>query len=122
MLQVTWVEIPVRDIQRALTFYRALFELGEIEIADDGTRKTATLTGDAPLGVSLNQTANFMPSSSGTLAYFSAGSSVTALTDRAAAAGGTIITPKTSMGGDYYYALIQDTEGNVLAFSAHEPA
>jgi predicted enzyme related to lactoylglutathione lyase len=123
MVKLTWVEIPVRDIVRALAFYRALFELGEVEIVDDGVRKTATLTGEDSPGISLNQTTNFPPSNTGTLAYFSAGANVTAYIERAVAAGGKVIAPKTDMGmgGDFYYALIEDSEGNTLAFSSVEP-
>ncbi|MDZ4766183.1 MAG: VOC family protein [Chloroflexota bacterium] len=121
MIKVSWVEIPVRDIERALTFYRAVFELGAVDVVDDGVRKTATLTGDAALGTSLNQTPNFTPNNTGTLAYFNAGSNVTAFLDRATAAGGTIIAPKTAMGGGFFYALVQDTEGNVFALSSAEP-
>ena len=43
MIQSVWVEIPAEDIERALRFYTALFELDAVEIVDDGPRRTATM-------------------------------------------------------------------------------
>ena len=35
-----WVEIPANDVERALKFYQAVFQLGEVEIVDDGQAVT----------------------------------------------------------------------------------
>lgn len=118
MIQAVWVEIPVKDLDRATKFYQALFELESAEISDDGVRRTATLFGDptgkSP-GISLNQTANFEPSNKGTLVYLDAGEELTGHLKRVEPAGGKVIEPKTSMGAAGYFASFLDTEGNLLA-------
>lgn len=116
--QAGWIEIPVTDIERALRFYSALFEV-EAEIVDDGTRRTVTLTsGDqSGVGASLTQVANFEPGSKGPLVYVSpANDDMEAALAQVEAAGGSIVEGKTQMGSAGFYGLFKDTEGNVLAF------
>ncbi len=102
-MQAVWIEIPVKDLDRALQFYQAVFGLQEAEIAADDVRRTTVLASTTPeggAGISLNQTHNFEPSDKGTLVYFDA--------------------PKTSMGEAGYYATILDTEGNQLALYSYK--
>lgn len=116
MMQAVWVEIPVRDLDRAATFYRTVFGLPAGEITDDGSRRTVTLVNTSPeggVGISLNQTANFEPSGKGTLVYFQVEGEAL---ERVETAGGNIIQAKTSMGEAGTYAIVQDSEGNLLAF------
>jgi hypothetical protein len=117
MINAVWIEIPVKDIHRALKFYSALFDLPLVEIQDDGTRKTATLTGtqaNGP-GISLNQTANFEPSNKGIFVYLDTGEDFTPMAGRVEPAGGKIVDAKTYMEGAGYYSSFLDTEGNLLA-------
>lgn len=118
MLKPVWIEIPVKDLERALAFYRSVFELEATEIEDDGERRTTTLSNtgeDGAPGIALNQTANFEPSDKGVLIYVDAGGSINETLPRVEPAGGKVVTPKTSMGQAGNYALILDTEGNTLA-------
>lgn len=119
--EVVWIEIPVKDIERAARFYEAVFDV-QCEIKDDGVRRTATLTSSQQTGagVSLNQTANFEPDDKGVFIYINAGSDLNDLIPRVEPAGGKIITPKTFMPGAGYYAAFQDTEGNLLALYSVE--
>lgn len=117
MIKAVWIEIPVKDLERAQAFYRAVFELEATSIDDDGERRTTTLTSssdDGSPGISLNQTSNFEPSDKGVLVYLDAGN-INAMLPRVEPAGGKVTTPKTSMGQAGNYALILDTEGNTLA-------
>ncbi len=118
MLQTVWIELPVKDIERALKFYSAVFQLSGIEIRDDGTRKTATLAntdGGAP-GLSLTQVAGFNASArSGVWLYFGTGEDFDGHVARVRAAGGEIIDAKVSMGEAGSYASFVDTEGNLLS-------
>jgi predicted enzyme related to lactoylglutathione lyase len=114
-MQAVWVEIPAQDVERALAFYRTVFSLPEITIADDGDRKTATIFPGSPEGqpgISLNQTANFTPSATGVYVYFQVGPEDDNPLDRAEAAGGAVIQGQTSMGDAGSYATLRDTEGN----------
>lgn len=118
MVQVVWVEIPVKDLERAMQFYQTVFNLSPAEISDEGVRRTATLfhdqTGTKP-GFSLNQTANFEPGSKGPFLYLDAGEELSDHLSRVEPAGGKIVEAKTSMGSAGHYASILDTEGNLIA-------
>ncbi|MBZ0295354.1 MAG: VOC family protein [Anaerolineae bacterium] len=117
-VEIVWLEIPVKDIERAAKFYEAIFGV-KSEIGDDGTRRTATLTDTqaSGVGISLNQTANFEPSNKGPLAYLmSVNDDMDASLAKVEPAGGKVIEAKTSMGQAGWYGLFEDTEGNVLAF------
>lgn len=110
-----WIEIPVKNIERALKFYTGLFG-GEAEITDDQVRRTATLSNTAGgAGFSLNQTANFEPSAQGPLIYLDTGADLTGTLAKVVPAGGKVVLPKTSMGSAGNFATFQDTEGNILA-------
>jgi uncharacterized protein len=113
-MQAVWVEIPVRDLDRAATFYQTVFGLPAGEVSEEGVRRTLTLVnpGEHGAGISLNQTANFEPSSSGTLVYLETDGDAL---DKVPTAGGKVVQEKTSMGESGFYATVQDTEGNLLA-------
>ena len=118
MLKTSWIEIPVKDIQRAAKFYWAVFQLPDSEIHNWEVRQATTLFFDPTInqpGISLNQTANFEPSDKGTLVYLDCGEDLTGHLNRVEAAGGKIVAGKTSMGQDGFYATVQDTEGNLIA-------
>lgn len=117
MMQTVWIEVPVKDLDRALRFYQTVFQLTPGEATDDGVRRTITLSGDAASpGFSLNQTAGFEPGAQGVLTYLAAGDDLTGHLNRVEAAGGRVMTPKTSMGEmGSYYAIVHDTEGNAFA-------
>jgi predicted enzyme related to lactoylglutathione lyase len=122
-MQAVWIEIPVKDIDRALRFYQAVFQLAPTEISTDDVRRTTTLVDNTQAGgagISLNQTSNFEPSDKGTLVYLDAGADLTNHLNRVESAGGKIIAPKTSMGAAGNYATIRDTEGNVLALYSYQ--
>jgi predicted enzyme related to lactoylglutathione lyase len=114
-MQAVWVEIPVEDLARAAAFYQAVFGLSVGEVNDDGTRRTVTLaspSAEGGVGISLNQTAAFLPSDKGPLVYLEAPGEAL---DRVEASGGKILEGKSSMGDAGSYALILDSEGNQFA-------
>ena len=118
MFTVSWIEIPVLDIDRAVKFYQTVFEIQPDPIAADGTRRTSTLVHNSATGpgVSLTEIGGFTPANKGTWVYFYVGEDVTPYVSRVEAAGGKILTPKTTMGVDAgNYASIEDSEGNVIA-------
>jgi predicted enzyme related to lactoylglutathione lyase len=114
-MRVAWVEIPVLDMDRALAFYKAVFHLEPIRQITDDVRRVAVLISDNQTGLSLNQTHNFEPSSTGTLVYLDIEEDFTAHLGRVEAAGGTILQPTTPMDKTTVYAMIKDTEGNTIA-------
>ncbi len=79
-MQAVWIEIPVKDIERAMKFYQAVFKLEPTEIRTDEVRRTTNLsdmTQEGRPGISLNQTKNFEPSDKGPLIYVDAGEDLT---------------------------------------------
>lgn len=120
MLKVVWVELPVKDIERALKFYAAVFEFEPQDIATDDVRRVSTMVNTEAgggVGLSLTQTKNFDPGTKGPLVYLNTDGMEPYL-ERIRAAGGKIVEGKTSMGGFGYYALFEDTEGNLLSLYA----
>lgn len=114
-MAVNWVEIPVVDIERAAAFYSKLFD-AELSILDQGVRKLVILPNpNGGAGASLNQSNNFLPGDQGPLVYLNGGQDLNPMLQRAEAAGGTKITEKTDLGGNGFYAIIRDTEGNQIA-------
>ena len=118
MIQAVWIEIPVKNVERAAKFYEAVFQVKGSEVREFGGRRTVNLFFDETMakpGISLNQTTNFEPSDHGIFVYLDAGEDLTDALNRVEAAGGKILAGKTSMGADGFYAPILDTEGNQLA-------
>ena len=112
---IVWVEIPVLNMERALGFYNAIFQL-QAEVYDDGERLSAVLWMiDGQAGCSLTKTAGFRPGLDGIWVYIHCSDPLDEVLERVEAAGGTILTPHTSMGEAGSYTAIQDTEGNTIA-------
>ncbi len=124
---VGWFEIPVNDMDRAVTFYNEVFQI-EITVHDLG----ALTMGWFPFAEDQNRPGAggslvkhpeaYKPSSEyGVLVYFSSrsGNLDDELT-RVLAAGGTLIQEKTLISKEYgYMALFLDSEGNRIAL--HSP-
>lgn len=113
----SWIEIPVKNLERAISFYQTVFKLPQPEIIADGTRRITIIANPTPegrAGVSLNQTANFEPSDRGTLAYFYVEEELNQVLKQIEKTGGKIIDPSTPRGNTGNFALVLDTEGNLL--------
>jgi uncharacterized protein len=117
---IDWFEIPVRDLDRAATFYESLLAttirretiannaLGLFGRDDTGVGGCLIAGDGAPA-----------PSSSGTLIYLPAGPSLDAVLARVEGLGGRITTPKVTLPGDMgVFAHIADTEGNRVGLHA----
>lgn len=116
MIRASWIEIPVKNIERAAKFYQAVFEIPDVQINDWKIRRTTTLYFDPDSnqpGISLNQTANFEPSDKGIFVYFDCAEDLTSYLNRVEPAGGKIMTGKTQMEPGFY-ASVLDTEGNLI--------
>lgn len=116
----SWVEIPVKDIERAARFYGQLLDR-EVTITDAPPRRTAILYFEPnEVGGSLLQMPGFEPGSQGTHVYLNAGhgSDLEAMIERVRALGAEIIIPATPMGDDGRFATFRDTEGNTLSLFA----
>jgi hypothetical protein len=111
---VNWVEIPALDIHRAAAFYSVLYGK-TLAIIDQSVRKLVILPHENGVGAAVNQSDNFQPGDKGPLVYLNAGHDLSPMLNRVEAAGGKIVTPKTDLGGNGFYAIIRDSEGNNVA-------
>jgi len=123
MIRIVWAEVPVRNLDRAIQFYQAVFDARPAAAPQDGARRTTTLTpfGNADVaGFSLNRSRCFNPGNHGPLIYLDAGEDMTVYLRRIDQAGGYVITPKTALASDGgSYATFLDTEGNLLALYSY---
>lgn len=112
---VTSFEIPVYDLDRAVTFYQAVFETDlECQDIDGNAMALFPWDPDAP-GISgaLAKGESYVPGRSGTRIYFGT-ADIHASLARALAVGGTENYPITEVPDFGWVAEIIDTEGNII--------
>lgn len=122
---IGWFEIPVLDMDRAITFYETVFGY-EMQRQQMGSLDMGwfPMSSESPgAGGSLVCHKDFYTPSAaaGTLVYFIAPSGdLSTELARVEEAGGEIIIPKKQISEEYgYMAVILDTEGNRVAL--HSP-
>jgi uncharacterized protein len=113
---LNWFEIPVTDFERAKKFYEILFDAEIVEMPfPDG--RYGMLPSDMQNGVggAIAQGEWFSPSDKGTVVYLNGGEDLSIPLAKIEDAGGKIVMPKTSIGGNGFMAQFIDTEGNKVA-------
>ncbi len=118
---VNWFEIPVKDLERAKSFYEyvldcqlSINEMGPLKMAWFPMRQDAAgATG------SLVQNENYTPSYSGSMVYFSVEDIESALA-RIEEKGGKILNPKSGIGEHGFVAHFEDSEGNRVALHSNQ--
>jgi len=117
---IGWVEIPVTDMQRAITFYQSVFNI-ELQLQDMGDLQMAFfpfVNNTIGSGGALVQHPEFYkPSQDGALIYFTAFSGDLAIElKRVEEAGGKVLIPKRQISPDHgFMGIFLDTEGNRIA-------
>ncbi|WP_372526587.1 VOC family protein [Piscinibacter sp.] len=117
---LNWFEIPVRDMDRAQTFYETLLA-APMRREAMGPQTLAVFTYDETGvgGCLLAGESAPRPADAGTLVYLNAKPSLDAVLARVEAAGGRVTTPKVTLPGDMgCFAHIMDTEGNRVGLHA----
>lgn len=120
---VVHFEIYVADMTRAKTFYETLLET-QLAPMPNPTPEVAMemwfFPFDAEQGMTsygaggmLVKMAGSEPGQGGTLVYFGCDDCAVQAA-RAPAAGGTVVQEKTAIGEHGFYALVRDTEGNLI--------
>lgn len=114
---INWFEIPVTDFARAKAFYEAVLDT-TIESIDMGPMTMGFLPSSQDgVGGALVQGEGNNPTHDGSRIYLNVGVDLAPGLARVEAAGGKIVLPKTEIGNDFgFYALFEDTEGNLLGF------
>ena len=122
---VGWFEIPVKKMERAISFYEKVFDLkldrhkmGPLEMAwfpwlEDKPGSPGTL---------VYHPEYYKPSVDGVLIYLTAHSGdLSNELLKVEAVGGKILQPKTEISAEYgYMALILDSEGNRIALHSRQ--
>jgi hypothetical protein len=120
MNALNWFEIPVRDLDRAMSFYAALLgrplkreSMGPMQYAAFDVAKSG-------VGGCLMQSDDHTPASVGSIVYLDASPSLDAVLERVAGLGGKVSLPKVVLpDGDGAFAHIVDTEGNRVGLHAY---
>src|SRR6266568_6568043 len=100
---INWFEIPVTDMDRAIKFYSTILDKN-IEKAQFAPMPYAFLPMvPGEVGGALAQSEDHAPSTQGVLIYLSGGDDLSGVLSRVEAAGGSILAPKTAIGGDMGY-------------------
>lgn len=115
---VCYFEIPVADLERAIRFYEAVFEVAFERTEIDGNAMALFPRVDEPHAINgaLAQGESYTPGQAGARVYF-ATSSIDDTLERAQAAGAWVIYPKTQVSEGSWVAEIEDSEGNCIALS-----
>lgn len=114
---VNWLEIPVEDIDRARDFYEALFEfkIVDLDVGGEIYRCFPNKNSDGFSGA-LVQYDFVNPGKQGPLVYLNSYGNMEAMLKRIETAGGKIVQPKKEIAEGFgFFAIFQDTEGNMLA-------
>jgi len=113
---VVYFEIPVTDVDRAIEFYKAVFNFEfEKDIIDNNEMALFPLKEDGS-GISgaLAKGEIYKPTKDGTLIYFKT-ESIEETLERVIHHKGMILFPKTSNGQWGFVAEFEDSEGNRIA-------
>jgi predicted enzyme related to lactoylglutathione lyase len=119
MNPVSYFEIPVADMDRAIGFYAAVFGYAFERMSIDGNDMALFPHDEGDEGISgaLVKGASHTPDGAGVRMYFTV-SDVAATLVRAAAAGGRMLHPQVAVGDIAHIAEIEDSEGNCIALYA----
>lgn len=114
---ISWFEIPATDLDRATTFYEAIFGVSMIPVEMPGIQMRMFPVEDMQCvgGAIVATTDEFhQPSASqGVLIYLNGNPDLQTILDKVEGAGGKVTMPKTEISPEYgYMALFTDTEGN----------
>lgn len=121
---VGWFEIPVNDINRAISFYNKVFDYS-LKVSDLGGLQMAWLpfdhTGKGSSGSLVLQKDFYKPSrDSGVLIYFSS-IDVAITLGKVKEAGGEVLSEKKLIAPDIgYMGLFIDSEGNRIAVHSNQ--
>lgn len=116
---LNWFEIPVTDMDRAMKFYDAIFD---IELSADEMMpgaKMAMFPAEGGVGGALLSAEGYVPSAEGTVVYLNCGEDLAPVLARVEGAGGQVVVPKTDIGENGFFAFILDTEGNKVGLHSN---
>jgi len=119
MNMVSWFEIPVENMERAVKFYQSIFDL-ELKLTNMGGEDMAWFPNfegapGAPGALIKSNTIN--PSADGVSIYFTSNADDVAVElDKVESVGGIVLVPKTKISDEIgYFGSFLDSEGNRIS-------
>lgn len=118
MVEVRYLEIPVSDIDRAVAFYEAMFEVKLERATVDGYSMAhfPSVSGRVGADVTLAKGDVYVPSKVGAIVYFHV-ADIDAVISRAKAHGARVLYAKKEVSPGTWVAELEDSEGNRIALS-----
>lgn len=119
MNPVGYFEIPVKDMNRAVKFYEAVFGYKFTLEKIDGNDMALFPFDEKSNGITgaLAKGKVYKPTKNGTILYFQV-ENIEEILAKANAIGGKTLYPKTSIGENGFVAEFQDSEGNRIALNS----
>ena len=113
---LNWFEIAVINFDRAKNFYSAIFDF-DMPVAQVGAKTMGFFLHEQGKGIggAIVKGDGYIPSQTGALIYLAAGNDLTTVLNRVEAAGGKIVSHKSTIPPHGNFATFLDTEGNRLA-------
>jgi len=111
--QIVWCDIPVKDLDRAITFYSAV--LGQAVSKETVGEMTFGLLPDAYSGVSGCLVLGDEPSANGPMIYLNCEGRLDAVVAGVEQNGGKVLKPKHQIGPHGFRAVVLDSEGSRIA-------
>lgn len=113
MSTINWYEIPATDMERATTFYNAIFDTQLIPMEVSAGFPMAMFPSESGTTGAVIAGEGYKPvGADGCRVYLNGGADLQTVLDRVDGAGGTILDPKRSIGENGFVAFFEDTEGN----------
>ncbi len=117
---INWFEIPVANFDRAKKFYETIFDY-QMPENQMGPARMGFLLYDFQNGgrggAIVHNPEFYSPSKNGSLVYLNCDPDLSVVLDKVTSAGGKVLQEKTNIGQNLgYWALIEDSEGNRVAF------
>ena len=111
-----WTDIPVRDVDRSVSFYSlVLGEKVQKITLEDGITFGLLPGSDTGASGCLVKGVDHIPSHEGPLVYLSVEGRLDEAIAVAAKSGGKVLTPKHQIGPHGFRSIVQDSEGNRVA-------
>lgn len=113
---INWFEIPARDFDRALTFYKTLLQI-EVHVSEMYGTKMGFFPSDGTnVAGAIVQGEDYEPARDGVLIYLNGGDDLQNVLSKVESISGKILVPKTQISPEMgYFALFLDSEGNKIA-------
>lgn len=112
--RAVWFDIPVADLDRAISFYQAVLAI-KVDKAEMEGFSFAVLDHSEGNGGCLVPNADEVIGDKGLLLYLNTEGRIQAAVSAVTANGGKVLEPVHSMGPHGFRAVIHDSEGNRLA-------